>query len=45
MVAEIRAEADADRVELENELEETVNEAWDEAISDVRAAWAEEENS
>lgn len=45
MVAEIRAKADADRVELENELEETVNEAWDDAISEVRESWAEEQNS
>ncbi|MFW6338319.1 MAG: hypothetical protein ACOC25_05280 [Alkalispirochaetaceae bacterium] len=45
MAAELRAEFDADRTKFENELEGTINKAWEKAQSDVRAAWSEEQQS
>lgn len=45
MAAELRAEFEEDRVEFENELEATINEAWEKARPGVRAEWSKEQQS
>ncbi len=42
LVEELRAELEANRVEMENNLERTVSEAWDNAREDIREEWEAE---
>jgi len=43
MAAELRAESDKERADMEADLEETIAQAWDKAKSDVRTTWEERE--
>lgn len=45
VAAELRAEFDEDRAKFESELEATINEAWEKALSDVRVEWSQEQTS
>ena len=41
MAAELRAESDKERAEMEANLEKTIQQAWDDAKSEVRTTWEE----
>ncbi|NBB89988.1 MAG: hypothetical protein GVY23_02145 [Spirochaetes bacterium] len=45
MAAELRAELEANRAKFENDLEATINKAWEKARSDVRVEWSGEQQS
>lgn len=45
MALELRTKFDEDRAKFESELEATINEAWEKARTDVRAAWSDEQQS
>lgn len=42
---ELRADFEEDRAKFEEELEATINKAWDKAKADVRADWSDEQQS
>lgn len=39
MAAELRAASDADRLKLENKMEDTINQAWEKAKTKVKTDW------
>ena len=44
MASQLRAEWDADRVKLDNELESKIDQAWDKAIDGIRSEWMAQTN-